>query len=118
MLLKHTLFVITGANRGFGKAIAETFASNTKDTRTTLVLVGRDPAQFSTIECKNQKVSCHTISQVNLNGAIEAQSTVIDKLDALLKVILTLKPAKVAYSFNFSCRPGRKMISRQLQMLY
>jgi sepiapterin reductase len=91
MLLKHTLFVITGANRGFGEAIAETFAANTKDTRTTIVLVGRDQTQLSKVNCQNEKVSCHIISQANLTGAKEAQTTVIDKLDALLKVTLTYK---------------------------
>ncbi|RCI03800.1 hypothetical protein CU098_011894 [Rhizopus stolonifer] len=64
MLLKHSLYIITGANRGFGKAIAETIAAKAKN-KTTVVLVGRDASQ--------------------LERAKEAQETVIDKLDQLLK---------------------------------
>jgi sepiapterin reductase len=86
MLLKHTLYVITGANRGFGKAIAETIAANIKDTRTTIVLVGRNHDQLSSVNCQNKMVSCHRIANAKLTGAIEAQVSVMDELDTLLKV--------------------------------
>ncbi|KAI8059060.1 uncharacterized protein B0P05DRAFT_558928 [Gilbertella persicaria] len=84
MLLKHSLYIITGANRGFGKAIAETIAAKAKN-KTTVVLVGRDASQLERIQLDNTEISCHIIANVSLEGAKEAQETVIDKLDQLLK---------------------------------
>ncbi|KAI8372068.1 hypothetical protein EDC96DRAFT_439219 [Choanephora cucurbitarum] len=85
MLLKHTLYVVTGANRGFGKVIAETIAKNTKDAKTTLVLVGRDASQLESVQLGTDTIACHHIANANLNGATEAQESVIDQLDKLLK---------------------------------
>ncbi|KAI8368988.1 hypothetical protein BD560DRAFT_130239 [Blakeslea trispora] len=85
MLLKHSLYVITGANRGFGKTIAETIAKNTTDKKTTLVLVGRDASQLESIQLETDTIACHRIANANLGGATEAKATVIDQLDKLLK---------------------------------
>ncbi|KAI9478810.1 MAG: hypothetical protein EXX96DRAFT_595926 [Benjaminiella poitrasii] len=85
MLLKHSVFVITGANRGFGKTIAETIASKTKDTKTSLVLVGRDKSQLEQIDLNSGNVSCHYITEANLDGAKEAEDTVINQLNSLMK---------------------------------
>jgi sepiapterin reductase len=87
MLLPHTLYVITGANRGFGKVIAETIAS-TATSKTTLVLVGRQEAPLNELKTQlaNDKVACYVVSNVNLDTAQDAEKTVTDKLNDLVKV--------------------------------
>ncbi|KAI7901776.1 uncharacterized protein BX663DRAFT_571010 [Cokeromyces recurvatus] len=85
MLLKHLVFVITGANRGFGKIIAETIASSIKGTKTSLILVGRDLSQLEKIQLSNDTVSCHYIAEANLEGAKKAEDTVINKLNSMIK---------------------------------
>ncbi|KAI8877820.1 sepiapterin reductase-like protein [Backusella circina FSU 941] len=86
MLLPHTLYVVTGANRGFGKVIAETIA-NKATTKTTLVLVGRQEAPLNQLKTQlaSEKVSCHVLSQVNLETAEQAEKTVTDRLGELIK---------------------------------
>jgi sepiapterin reductase len=86
MLLPHNLFVITGANRGFGKAIAETIASKSK-VKTSIVLVGRDQQQLESIQFNQDNVTKYVIGDVSLNSAPEAEETVINQLDNLLGVI-------------------------------
>lgn len=86
MLLKHTLYVITGANRGFGKAITETLSKKAKDPKTSIVLVGRDEKQLQEIKLSNDKVTCHYIANANLQGSQEAKESVIEKLKIMLQV--------------------------------
>lgn len=86
MLLKHSLYVITGANRGFGKTIAEAIAKKAKDPKTSIVLVGRNEAQLEEIKLNSDKVTCHYIANANLQGSDEAKQSVVDKLESLLKV--------------------------------
>lgn len=83
MLLPHNLYIITGANRGFGKAIAKTIAKQTK-VKTSFVLVGRNQSQVDRIQFEN--VSCYSIGNACLSSAVEAQETVIDQLSDLIKV--------------------------------
>lgn len=86
MLLPHNLYVITGANRGFGKSIAETIAAESK-VKTSIVLVGRNKSQLESIQLQGQgDVTTYTIGEACLNSANEAEKTVIDQLSDLLKV--------------------------------
>lgn len=85
MLLPHSLYIITGANKGFGKVIAETIANQAK-VKTSIVLVGRDMSQLQSVQLKQENVSCHYIGNANLESATDAETTVIDQLDDLLKV--------------------------------
>lgn len=87
MLLPHNLFVITGANRGFGKAIAEIIAKRT-NVKTSIVLVGRDQKQLESIQFNEDKVTSHVIGNISLNNAVEAEKTVVEQLGDLIKVSL------------------------------
>lgn len=84
MLLPHNLFVITGANRGFGKTIAEIIAKRTS-VKTSIVLVGRDQRQLESIQFHEDKVTSHVIGNIALNSAVEAEKTVIEQLGELIK---------------------------------
>ncbi|KAI8979851.1 hypothetical protein BDF20DRAFT_872038 [Mycotypha africana] len=84
MLLKHHLYVVTGANRGFGRTIAQTIVKRSK-CKTTLVLVSRNHQQLETFIAGKENVSCHFIANANLQGAKEAEETVINQLHKLLK---------------------------------
>lgn len=90
MLLPHNLFVITGANRGFGRAIAETIAKEA-NVKTSIVLVGRDQKQLESIQLDQEKVTKYVIGNAALNSATEAEKTVIDQLGDLLSVIWIIK---------------------------
>lgn len=83
MLLKHTVYVITGANRGFGKAIANTIASNTQE-KTSVILVGRSRAELETIQLAN--VDTHFIANVSLEGSIQVEETIIKPLEEMMNV--------------------------------
>lgn len=88
MLLKHTVYIITGANRGFGKAIAETIASKVNQEKTSFILVGRDQSQLESVKLDSNKyISCHYIAHADFKGAKQAQTSVIDKISNLIKVI-------------------------------
>lgn len=86
MLLPHVLYIVTGANKGFGKVIAETIARQSK-VKTSIVLVGRDLSQLESIELKQENVSCYCIGNACLESAVEAEKTVIDQVENLLRVI-------------------------------
>ncbi|KAG2195250.1 hypothetical protein INT47_007979 [Mucor saturninus] len=81
MLLPHNLYVITGANRGFGKVIAQTLAKQSK-VKTSFVLVGRST---SSLDFQSDHVSCYSIDNACLSSAVEAQKTVIDQLNDLIQ---------------------------------
>lgn len=85
MLLPHNLYIITGANRGFGKVISETIANQSK-VKTSFVLVGRDLSQLETIQFKQDNISCYYIGEVSLSGASETQKTVVNQLSDLINV--------------------------------
>ncbi|CAO0789543.1 unnamed protein product [Mucor circinelloides] len=86
MLLKHTVYIITGANRGFGKAIAETIASKVNQNRISFILVGRDQSQLESVKFDDNKlITCHYIANADFKGAKEAQVSVIDKINSLIK---------------------------------
>ncbi|KAG2212161.1 hypothetical protein INT46_005996 [Mucor plumbeus] len=86
MLLKHTVYIITGANRGFGKAIAETIASKVNQEKTSFILVGRDQSQLENVKFEETKfISCHYIANANFKGAKQAKESVIDKISNLVK---------------------------------
>lgn len=89
MLLPHNLFIITGANRGFGKAIAEIVAKRAS-VKTSIVLVGRDQSQLESIQFNQDKVTRHVIGNISLGSAVEAEKTVIEQLGDLIKV--NMKP--------------------------
>jgi sepiapterin reductase len=87
MLLKHTVYIITGANRGFGKAIAETIASKVNQEKTSFILVGRDQSQLENVKFEETKfISCHYIANANFKGAKQAKESVIDQISNLVKV--------------------------------
>ncbi|GAA5795424.1 hypothetical protein HPULCUR_000781 [Helicostylum pulchrum] len=84
MLLPHFLYIVTGANKGFGKVIAETIARQSK-VKTSIVLVGRDLSQLESIELKQENVSCYCIGNACLESAVDAEKTVIDQVENLLR---------------------------------
>lgn len=93
MLLKHTVYIITGANRGFGKAIAETIASKVNQNRVSFILVGRDQSQLESVKFDDNKfITCHYIANADFQGAKEAQVSVIDKISNLIKVWYINRP--------------------------
>ncbi|KAI9256443.1 sepiapterin reductase [Phascolomyces articulosus] len=87
MLLPHTLYVITGANRGFGKAIAHAIASKVNHTA-TMVLVGRQSDSLERVARniveKNPKISTRLISNVSLDSAMTAQDTILKPLETIV----------------------------------
>ncbi|KAL9557185.1 hypothetical protein MBANPS3_001527 [Mucor bainieri] len=87
MLLKHTVYIITGANRGFGKVVAETIASKVNQEKTSFILVGRDQSQLESVklDTNNKYISCHYIAHADFQGAKQAQVSVIDKISNLIK---------------------------------
>lgn len=85
MLLKHTVYVITGANRGFGKVIAEVIASKAKE-KTSIILVGRNRAELETIQLAN--VDTYFIGNISLEGAIQTEETIVKSLEDMMKVRL------------------------------
>ena len=91
MLLPHSLYVITGANRGFGQAIANAIATKATHT-TTMVLVGRQQASLDNvanqITQKNQKIITRVISNVSLDSAMTAQETILKPLETIVTVSL------------------------------
>ncbi|KAI8391753.1 sepiapterin reductase [Radiomyces spectabilis] len=82
---QHSLFVITGANRGFGLAIAKVLA-NKATHKTTLILTGRDKAALTDIASSLARaiVDVHVIANVCLDGALSTQETVLFPLDSLM----------------------------------
>ncbi|CEP16548.1 hypothetical protein [Parasitella parasitica] len=87
MSLKHTVYIITGANRGFGRAIAETIASKVKEERISFILVGRDQTLLESVKVDSNKlVACHYIPNADFTGAKQAEASVINKIDNLKKL--------------------------------
>ena len=89
MLLPHSLYVITGANRGFGQAIANAIAAKASHT-TTMILVGRQQASLDNVANriiqKNEKIITHVISNVSLDSAMTAQETILKPLETIVTV--------------------------------
>ncbi|KAI8647447.1 hypothetical protein BD408DRAFT_408570 [Parasitella parasitica] len=86
MLMKHTVYVITGANRGFGRAIVETIVSRADKNKISFILVGRDQSQLESVKITSSRVlACHYIANADFKGAKEAEASVIDKISDLLK---------------------------------
>jgi hypothetical protein len=120
MLLPHNLYIITGANRGFGKAIAETIAAESK-FKTSIVLVGRNKSQLESIQLTGKDVTSYSIGDARLDSAIEAEKTVIGQLSDLLEVSVYRQEnryEKLDWRFlirvkNRICREKKK--SHQLQ---
>ncbi|KAI9250753.1 hypothetical protein BY458DRAFT_562722 [Sporodiniella umbellata] len=81
MLKKHTVYIITGGNRGFGKAIAETVAANSQE-KTSVILIGRNRAELETVKLEN--VSTHFIGNVSLEGSIQVEETVLIPLQEMM----------------------------------
>jgi len=71
----HHLCIIVGANRGFGREIAQTYASTQKNIKLSLVLVGRNLDQLrSTAQIiENDSVHVSTVANFDLGN--------IDNLD-------------------------------------
>ncbi|CEJ04141.1 Putative Sepiapterin reductase [Rhizopus microsporus] len=90
MLLKHTVYVITGANRGFGKVIAEVIASKAKE-KTSIILVGRNRAELETIQLAN--VDTYFIGNISLEGAIQTEETIVKSLEDMMKDIAPITKA-------------------------
>ncbi|KAI9498062.1 hypothetical protein BDB00DRAFT_755268 [Zychaea mexicana] len=86
MLLPHTLYVITGASRGFGQAIANAIASKANH-KSTLILVGRqrDPLENVANQLQgNASVTARVISDVSLDSAVAAQRTILKPLETMV----------------------------------
>ncbi|KAI7870327.1 hypothetical protein BDF14DRAFT_1741203 [Spinellus fusiger] len=93
MLPRHSLFVITGANRGFGSAIAKEISESAKHT-TTIVLVGRSYEQLQTVALEvttrgQPHVTVHSVSDISLENASDAHQTVTEKIQALIRYTIT-----------------------------
>lgn len=87
MLLPHSLFVITGANRGFGRAIVLALAEHAEH-RTTLVLAGRKQDELDSVrqQVVGKNINVHTIAGISLASAKDAQRTVLNELQQLVNV--------------------------------
>ncbi|EIE87800.1 hypothetical protein RO3G_12511 [Rhizopus delemar RA 99-880] len=81
MLLKHTVYIITGANRGFGKSIAEIFASNAQE-KTSVILIGRNRSELETVQLPN--VDTYFIANVSLEGSIQVEETIVKPLEEMM----------------------------------
>lgn len=88
-MLPHSLIVITGANRGFGRAVALALAEQAEH-RTTLVLAGRNQGELERVQQqvvgKYVNVNVHIIANISLETARDAQETVLEKLQQLVNV--------------------------------
>ncbi len=83
MLLKHTVYIITGANRGFGKSIAEIFASNAQE-KTSVILIGRNRSELEIVQLPN--VDTYFIANVSLEGSIQVEETIVKPLEEMMNV--------------------------------
>ncbi|KAG2226396.1 hypothetical protein INT45_000564 [Circinella minor] len=87
MLLPHSLYVITGANRGFGQAIANAIASKANHT-TTMILVGRQQVSLDNVANqiiqKNKNITTRIISNVSLDSAMAAKETILKPLETIV----------------------------------
>ncbi|KAG0745535.1 hypothetical protein G6F57_003437 [Rhizopus arrhizus] len=81
MLLKHTVYIITGANRGFGKSIAEIFASNAQE-KTSVILIGRNRSELEIVQLPN--VDTYFIANVSLEGSIQVEETIVKPLEEMM----------------------------------
>ncbi|KAL1936443.1 hypothetical protein VTP01DRAFT_577 [Rhizomucor pusillus] len=88
MLLPHSLFVITGANRGFGRAVVLALAEHAEH-RTTLVLAGRKQDELDSVrqQVVGKNINVHTIAGISLASAKDAQRTVLNELQQLVNQI-------------------------------
>lgn len=86
-----SLYVITGANRGFGRATALLLASSCDTEEQTLVLVGRaiEPLQRvkQEILAQTPRAKVQVIAEANLDNASTTQQSVLEPLRGLTKVI-------------------------------
>lgn len=83
--------MITGANRGFGRAIALALAANAKDAATTvMVLAGRHSEQLEQVgkEVESHGVNTWILSNVSLENAQAAQTSLLDRLEERITVSL------------------------------
>ncbi|KAI7876248.1 NAD(P)-binding protein [Lichtheimia hyalospora FSU 10163] len=87
----HHLFVVTGANRGFGQAITKVLAKQYQPTSNKLsfVLVGRQEAALQQvardIEQLGSNITTHVIANASIESAVETRDTILEPLQAVVK---------------------------------
>lgn len=88
----HILFVVTGANRGFGQAITRVIAKQYQPTTNTLsfVLVGRQEAALQQvageIQALGANIKTHVIANASIDSAVATRDTILEPLQAIVKV--------------------------------
>lgn len=88
----HTLFVVTGANRGFGQAITKVLAKQYQPTSNKLsfVLVGRQEAPLqqvaNDIQQLGSNIATHVIANASIDSAVATRDTILEPLQAVVKV--------------------------------
>ncbi|KAL0078873.1 sepiapterin reductase [Phycomyces blakesleeanus] len=85
----HSLFIITGANRGFGRAIVTAVADAAKH-KTTVILVGRNANELeNVVQSVKDNVNIDTllVSDISLETASEAHDTIFVKIKHLIQTI-------------------------------
>ena len=88
----HHLFVVTGANRGFGQAITKVLAKQYQPTSNKLsfVLVGRQETALQQvardIEQLGSNITTRVIANASIDSAVETQDTILEPLQAVVKV--------------------------------
>ncbi|KAJ8651723.1 sepiapterin reductase [Lichtheimia ornata] len=87
----HTLFVVTGANRGFGQAITKVLAKQYQPTSNKLsfVLVGRQEAPLqqvaNDIQQLGSNIATHVIANASIDSAVATRDTILEPLQAVVK---------------------------------
>ncbi|KAI9020258.1 hypothetical protein CLU79DRAFT_704000 [Phycomyces nitens] len=90
----HSLFIITGANRGFGTEIAKAVSEAAKH-KTTVILVGRNANELENVAQsvkQNDNINTLVVSDVSLETASEAHDTIFTKIKQLIETIQTGYP--------------------------
>ncbi|KAF7721526.1 hypothetical protein EC973_004524 [Apophysomyces ossiformis] len=113
-MLPHTLIVITGANRGFGRAITNVLASQSK-RRTSFVLVGRNHLELEKLAqaIQTEVIQAHVISDISFDSAVATRDTVLKKLEAVVTTINQQSPLTKAILINNAGSTGD--LSKQVQ---
>lgn len=86
---RHNLFIITGAGRGFGRAIAEAVKeSEISKQPTTIVLVGRDSATLdqAASSLTGSSVKSISIADADFNNLSTVQQVVLPGIKKIVDV--------------------------------
>jgi NADP-dependent 3-hydroxy acid dehydrogenase YdfG len=84
---RHNLFVITGAGRGFGRAIAEAVKGHEfSKQQTTIVLVGRDSATLEQVAATFTGSTVKTIANAKLDDINTVEQVILPGIKTIVYV--------------------------------